>query len=1692
MPTNFWTWFWPSFWMSGWNNQQMTTPTKQQKFPWLSDEQIKRLESLTPNPQEQQKLYQQAIQQLKQQTTTDNRIAAENEMNYRSMNEKNPQQANYLQSNVRLEQLADLTKWAFWLDAGADTPQVVNWLMAMAQDNGVSLSLLNDYLDHWDEEFLYQMGLKQDPALQTNPEALSIKGSIANANEDKWEWNDNFFGRLETKEVEEWAWFWKNAGRFLGNVAKSGVNVLSDVWNMILNPLDTANALAKTAVWAGMNLLGTDDDIEYMQDWKLKDWYMSANETADTVWQFFKERYGGGEEILNTLFTDPVWVISDVATILEWWAWAVRWIAKWWAKATAKAWLKGTARTLENVAEWAGKVSKVAATYDPYAVAMRAEVQLPMKAISTTVDVAKKIPWAPAKMKNSLNIALDKAVGLDEKTKLAIQSNPFSKEVWQKAKTYIDANWLPEKSQEVSKQLITDVADRVQETMLKQMDELGETWPMYQPLREAWYTVDLAPAKAKLPEVLDKYGITVDENGKLDFSKTAISSEAKDIQKLYNWLENADNMSMDEYLRFRSTAKDMVTYNPNNKSQIWKKIADTPWDQVIKAIREAANETAHEQVAPLKDLDALYKKQSDLIQEVTDWIVYKDASKAGTVRDNINQIIKNLDEPNRRVLKNRLEKVLPWIEEEVKAINMLPKLIDRYYKPSKRQQTLTSSAWAAVWGTFGWLPWGILWAWVGYWLSSKIDKLKSAKWEKVISGTSKEWAEKLADIQKRIANNERITTAQRKYLQEISTKLKNDKDANLTRIIAEVAWAEDENMMAVLDKAIKELDSMKDTQTLNEIKELRDWLQRQIDEDANMTRANDEFIAEMERAWQEWADQRLPEFKRRIYQLQQQEKRIWAVANKKIWKTFEWRDFKNRQNTEWLKKKEWIIKDIEEYYNVDQFEASNIFDRIERQAWPDDVGFNKSQASSKTAKYQVAEEEIKPNATSPEELSHVNEEGLSVMDSFVSKKQELKAKNVSKDLLDSNGNPYLWTSTNKYKTRVISDFRNVEDSKYKAFSDQGKEIARFTNNADMSYSYADYKSILAPTKRFNSVEAVNKFFEENPNTYEKEFGNGGNLKSSQTYKIQKADNGYELIPESQEIVTQSMKGFYEDLNNDRFGNNIGDMPKNTTEALEKLQKYYEDNPYTDWEITIRLLDNGDVERVTIKTWEPVKRFETEQQAIAEWSTFWEYSEQYHYQGIIQDVKNPLVVDVKWEWNNPSLWNSLGNAWEFLRKNHKNYEAKFQNLKDKVWEALNERSSFSYWDLRKIWDAKDKAYEEYTKAKKERMGDNTAVDKAMDDMNTIGAVRENIESMLFNRWGKPMELTEKQRNYKITDTKTLGNIYDEAVKLYKKYEDTFSLDFKDRGQVTDYIAKYTDDTIAHMLRKNKLFDYEIDTIDWLRNHNLAYYIDDVDMTTNDYVFYALNDGRYDGVLFRNIKDYWWTPSVWWKDAKWGDVLAVFNSKQFKNRNNPDPTDSKYISYQKYWTAGKWEKWISAAEWLNIRNFKNWKTVQELANQYWIDTKIVDSISTPEWQRAYWMYWDRLITLSKDLKESTAPHELLHGVFDMVDGKRRTSILEWIQKKLNIDNVQAEEWLADNFSEYYRTGKFWTKWLSKWLVEKVKQFFYEVKSYIDWTYQNEKQIRQLFDDIIDWKIEWEYGVYSDPDFINLRHGEKSLEK
>jgi hypothetical protein len=58
------------------------------------------------------------------------------------------------------------------------------------------------------------------------------------------------------------------------------------------------------------------------------------------------------------------------------------------------------------------------------------------------------------------------------------------------------------------------------------------------------------------------------------------------------------------------------------------------------------------------------------------------------------------------------------------------------------------------------------------------------------------------------------------------------------------------------------------------MRQLLGQVQNQKAEDAQMEQARQEFESEKENIINESADQRLPEFKERIYKLQQEEKRI--------------------------------------------------------------------------------------------------------------------------------------------------------------------------------------------------------------------------------------------------------------------------------------------------------------------------------------------------------------------------------------------------------------------------------------------------------------------------------------------------------------------------------------------------------------------------------------------------------------------------------------------------------------------------------------------------------------------------------------------------------------------------------------------------------------------------------------------------
>lgn len=105
---------------------------------------------------------------------------------------------------------------------------------------------------------------------------------------------------------------------------------------------------------------------------------------------------------------------------------------------------------------------------------------------------------------------------------------------------------------------------------------------------------------------------------------------------------------------------------------------------------------------------------------------------------------------------------------------------------------------------------------------------------------------------------------------------------------------------------------------------------------------------------------------------------------------------------------------------------------------------------------------------------------------------------------------------------------------------------------------------------------------------------------------------------------------------------------------------------------------------------------------------------------------------------------------------------------------------------------------------------------------------------------------------------------------------------------------------------------------------------------------------------------------------------------------------------------------------------------------VNVQFVDYISTPEGFKALGRYRDGAIDLVKNPDSSTPTHEALHAYFDMfTEPGRKAELLEQVKTEQAMkDNIQAEEWLADNFVEYVR-GKDRTTF-----AEKVSGFFKDV--------------------------------------------------
>lgn len=211
--------------------------------------------------------------------------------------------------------------------------------------------------------------------------------------------------------------------------------------------------------------------------------------------------------------------------------------------------------------------------------------------------------------------------------------------------------------------------------------------------------------------------------------------------------------------------------------------------------------------------------------------------------------------------------------------------------------------------------------------------------------------------------------------------------------------------------------------------------------------------------------------------------------------------------------------------------------------------------------------------------------------------------------------------------------------------------------------------------------------------------------------------------------------------------------------------------------------------------------------------------------------------------------------------------------------------------------------------------------------------------------------------------------------------------------------------------------------------------------------------------------WLAPDSWTKNEDTAEYYTVTTSREAWAPKTPARDTRFQLKYEEEWytpwVARKDEKNISWKSGKMLKDFLKWQTIEELAKKYWVER--IDVVKWLVDGMAYGSYSNRILRLAEEIKESTAPHELLHLVFDMVDPETKTYLISQVMQSEWWSAEKAEEWLADSFSNFYRTGKIESAPKSTW--GKIKIFFKRVRSFINGMWKWRNQLEQMFTDIIE---------------------------
>jgi len=436
-----------------------------------------------------------------------------------------------------------------------------------------------------------------------------------------------------------------NVIQFFWNIPSSAIRTFTATVRWMTNPYDTMKWLYKLAA--------------------TEEWH-----------QAILQRYWSWDAFAKAMNSDPVWVADDALALAELGAGITKsWLKYTW-KVTGNQSLLNAANTIEWWNIWSandalaqktiwgiyGWLDKLADMSDSKIVQWANRYVQDVSSIQQSVNDVKKVWNAIADssvgqaVKNWKDEMVDKLVWIDEKDREFIQNN---KEI---VNEYLD--W--KKNVET---VLDDVKEKVSEKRLANT-EMGQE---YRDLRKnkskvvntEWVTNDMKKS-------LKENWITIDKNWNLKFSEMSKFNAKQKAALVDAWnelkmVEKKKNINAWNVLDMRQKFDDKLNWDGKAMDLNWNLSAvDKATEWLIKDMRWVIDERAKISVEWLKELDSKYSESIAEMQQIKkDWL-----NPDGTFKDSARSKLRNLTKAWNEEKLARLEKLIPWITQDLKALDV--------------------------------------------------------------------------------------------------------------------------------------------------------------------------------------------------------------------------------------------------------------------------------------------------------------------------------------------------------------------------------------------------------------------------------------------------------------------------------------------------------------------------------------------------------------------------------------------------------------------------------------------------------------------------------------------------------------------------------------------------------------------------------------------------------------------------------------------------------------------------------------------------------------------------------------------------------------------------------------------------------------------------------------------------------------